>query len=92
VRPALWCYIRLVFLIGMTTAGLVLLPLGLLLLGHFLLRESIDRSLIGGLLLAAIGLLYLVLPLVAIRTVTQAALDGIQRQADRLAEQIQGHE
>jgi hypothetical protein len=92
LRTAVWGYIGLLLLLGMTTAGLVLLPVGLLLLGRSLLRESADQVLVGGLFLCLVGLFYVLGPLVVVRIVAGSALDRLQRRAERLAAQVEGHE
>lgn len=82
--------VGLLFLMGMASAGLVLLPVGLFLLAHSVLRETVDRALVGGLVLCGTGLLYLLLPAVVTHLVGQFLLRRLQRRADRLADRIQG--
>jgi hypothetical protein len=76
----------------MTTAGLVLIPVAMLLLGHGLLRDPVDRCVVGGLLLGAAGLFYLVAPLVIVGVATRWALNRTRRRAERLASRIQGQD
>lgn len=82
--------VGLLFLVGMTSAGLVLLPVGVFLLADSLLRESVDRALLGGLVLCGTGLFYLFVPAAIVHLAGQALQRRLQRQAERLAERIAG--
>jgi|GEM_PF-2608317 len=82
--------VGLLFLMGMATAGLVLLPVGVFLLADSLLKETVDRALLGGLVLCGTGFLYLLVPAVATYLAGQSLVRRLQRRADRLADRIQG--
>ena len=89
-RSAAGAYLSMLVLLGMVTAGFVLLPLGLLLLGHRLVSEAADKPLVAGIILSLVGLFYLVAPLAVLRAVSNALCDRFQHKADRLAERIEG--
>jgi len=90
IRSGFVYYCGLLALLGMVTAGFVILPLGLLLVSQGLLRESVDRELAGGLILLVVGLFYLVGPLLFIYVISRHVLGRLQRQAERLADRLEG--
>lgn len=92
VGRLLWDHVLIVFLGGMAAAGWVLLPVGLVLLALSLMRETVDRGLVGGLLLCAAGLLYLVISIGAVFLLTHSAVDRMERKAERLARQVHGED
>ena len=88
-RSAAGAYLSMLVLLGMVTAGFVLLPLGLRLLGHRLVSAAADKPLVAGVVLSLVGLFYLVVPLAVLRAVSHSLCDRFQRKADHpLALQI----
>lgn len=90
IRHVFVFYCGLLVLLGMITAGLVVLPVGLVLLLQGLLRDSVDRNVVGGMLLCLVGLFYLVAPVLIIHTLTHYVSGRWQRYADSLADRLEG--
>jgi hypothetical protein len=90
VRDGFAAYCGLLVLLGMITAGFVVLPLGFLLLVQGLLRNPVDRTVLGGLGLCLVGLFYLVGPMVVIQVVSRLTLRRLQRRFDHLADRVEG--
>jgi len=83
-------YCVLLVLLGMVTAGFVIFPLGILLLLHGLVRDSLDRSLLGGLVLSLVGLFYLVGPILVIQVVSRVVFGRLGQHTERLADRLAG--
>ena len=90
LRHGFSVYCGLLVLLGMVTAGFVVLPMGLVLLAQGLLRDSVDHHLVGGLLLCLVGLLYLVGPVLVIQAVSHFLFGRLQRRVDGLADRVEG--
>jgi hypothetical protein len=90
IRDGFAAYCGLLVLLGMITAGFVLLPLGLLLLILGLLHDSADRNLVGGVALSLVALFYLVGPVLLIQVASRLAFGRLQRRANQLADRVEG--
>ena len=82
-------YCALLALLGMLTAGFVLLPVGLVLLLQGLLRDSADRNVVSGLVLGLVGLFYLVAPLLTLQVVSRLAFGRLRHHVEGLATRIE---
>jgi hypothetical protein len=83
-------YCGLLIMIGLVTAGFVLTPVGLMLLAHGLLRESVDKTLLGGVFLCLLGGFYVFGPLAILGLVGGPMLARLRDQAEVLAHRIEG--
>lgn len=90
IRHGLSFYCGLLVLLGMVTAGFVVLPMGLVLLAQGLLRDSVDHNVVGGFGLCLVGLFYLVGPVLVIKAVSHLLLARLQRRVDSLADRVEG--
>jgi hypothetical protein len=90
VRDGFAVYCWLLVLLGMVTAGFVILPLGLLLLCQGLVQDAADRNALGGLALCLVGLFYLVVPLLVIQVAARLIMRRLQRNVERLADRVEG--
>lgn len=90
MREAFAAYCGLLVLLGMITAGLVVLPLGLLLLVQGLFQDSVDRQVAGGVALCLVGLFYLVVPVLVIHLTSRLIFGRLQRKVERLADRVEG--
>lgn len=90
VRQFFGAYCALLVLLGMITAGFVLLPVGLVLLVQGLLHDSLDRSVVAGLALGLVGLFYLVAPVLVIQVASRLTLGRLKRHVDDVASRVEG--
>ncbi|NLF18722.1 MAG: hypothetical protein GX595_15930 [Lentisphaerae bacterium] len=91
-RTGFACYWGLLTLLGMVGAGFVILPLGVVLIGQGLLQDPVDRALVGGAFLVAVGLSYVVGPMLCIYVLSRYALGRFQRQAEHFADRVEGRQ
>jgi hypothetical protein len=90
VREGFALYFGLLVLLGMVTAGFVLLPVGLVLLLQGLLPNLSAQYVVGGVALSLVGLFYLVGPLLLIQVASRLVLTRLQRRVDLLADRVEG--
>ena len=91
-RTGFACYWGLLTLLGMVGAGFVVLPMGVVLMGQGLLQDPVDRALVGGAFLVAVGLFYVVVPMLCIYVLSRYALGRFQRQTEHFADRVEGRQ
>ena len=91
-RAGFACYWGLLTLLGMVGAGFVILPVGVLMIGQGLLQDPADRVLVGGAFLLAVGVFYVVGPMLCIYVLSRYALGRFQRQTEQFADRVEGRQ